>query len=111
MSKLDIVTTETFDVIVLGAEQPVVVDFYADWCGPCKMMEPALRDIAREYDGEVSVVKLDVDANKEIAERYGVSGIPALLLFDKGALCDRLSGATSRSAIAAMIDKREAPRS
>jgi len=99
------VTEAEFETQVLGAATPVLVDFYADWCGPCRAMEPALRDIAREYEGEIRVVKLDVDKNAVLQERYGVMGIPALLLFEGGQVRERMAGAQARSSIAAMIEK------
>ena len=105
MSSFAQVTEETFDAQVLNASTPVLVDFYADWCGPCRAMEPALKDVAAEYEGEVTVVKLNVDENPAVQQRYGVMGIPALLLFDGGKLCERIAGAQPRSTIAAMIEK------
>jgi thioredoxin 1 len=105
MSSLAQVTEATFDAEVLGAATPVLVDFYADWCGPCRAMEPALKDVAVEYEGEVTVVKLNVDENPAVQERYGVMGIPALLLFEGGELRQRIAGAQPRSTIAAMIEK------
>ncbi len=82
----------TFEVDVLKAAEPVVVDFYADWCGPCRMMEPAVESLADEFAGKVKIGKLDVDVNQEIAIRYGVMGIPTLGLFKDGNLVDRLVG-------------------
>jgi len=105
MSSFAQVTEETFDAQVLNASTPVLVDFYADWCGPCRAMEPALKDVAAEYEGEVMVVKLNVDENPAVQQRYGVMGIPALLLFDGGQLRERIAGAQPRSTIAAMIEK------
>jgi len=99
------VTEAEFETQVLGAATPVLVDFYADWCGPCRAMEPALKDIAAEYAGEVVVVKLNVDESPETQQRYGVMGIPALLLFEGGQVRERMAGAQARSSIAAMIEK------
>jgi thioredoxin 1 len=82
----------TFEADVLNANEPVVVDFYADWCGPCRMMTPVVEQLAREYAGTVTIGKLDVDVNQEIAIRYGVMGIPTLGLFREGKLVDRLVG-------------------
>ena len=82
----------TFDADVLQSSEPVVVDFYADWCGPCKMMEPAVEQLAAEYTGKVKIGKLDTDANPDITLRYGVMGIPTLGLFRGGKLVDRLVG-------------------
>jgi thioredoxin 1 len=82
----------TFEADVLQASEPVVVDFYADWCGPCRMMTPVVEQLAGEYAGKVTIGKLDVDNNQEIAIRYGVMGIPTLGLFRDGKLVDRLVG-------------------
>jgi thioredoxin 1 len=81
-----------FEADVLKASEPVVVDFYADWCGPCRMMTPVVEQLALEYAGKVTMGKLDVDANQDIAIRYGVMGIPTLGLFRDGKLIDRLVG-------------------
>jgi thioredoxin 1 len=82
----------TFEADVLQAAEPVVVDFYADWCPPCRMMDPAVETLAGEFAGKVKFGKLNVDANQEIAIRYGVMGIPTLGLFRGGKLVDRLVG-------------------
>jgi len=96
----------TFEVDVLKAGQPVVVDFYADWCGPCRMMAPVLERLAAEYAGKVTVGKLDVDVNQDIAIRYGVMAMPTLGLFRDGKLVDRLVGYPGSAApIRAWIDK------
>jgi thioredoxin 1 len=96
----------TFEADVLKAAEPVVVDFYADWCGPCRMMEPAVESLADEFAGKVKIGKLDVDSNQEIAIRYGVMGIPTLGLFMDGKLVDRLVGYPGGAApIRAWIEK------
>jgi thioredoxin 1 len=82
----------TFEADVLNASEPVVVDFYADWCPPCRMMTPVVEQLAGEYAGKVTIGKLDVDANPDIQMRYGVMGIPTLGLFQGGKLVDRLVG-------------------
>jgi thioredoxin 1 len=95
-----------FEADVLKASEPVVVDFYADWCGPCRMMTPVVEQLALEYAGKVTIGKLDVDANQDIAIRYGVMGIPTLGLFRDGKLVDRLVGFPGGAApIKAWIEK------
>jgi thioredoxin 1 len=96
----------TFEADVLRAGEPVVVDFYADWCGPCHMMAPVIEQLAGEFAGKVKVGKLDVDANQEIAIRYGVMGIPTLGLFHGGKMVDRLVGFPGGAApIKAWVEK------
>jgi len=82
----------TFEADVLQSAVPVLVDFYADWCPPCRAMTPAVEQLATEFDGKVSIGKLDIDLNQELAIRYGVMGIPTLGLFRDGKLVDRLVG-------------------
>jgi thioredoxin 1 len=95
-----------FEADVLNASEPVVVDFYADWCGPCRMMTPVVEQLAGEYAGQVTIGKLDVDVNQDIAIRYGVMGIPTLGLFRGGKLVDRLVGYPGGAApIKAWIEK------
>jgi thioredoxin 1 len=96
----------TFEADVLQASDPVVVDFYADWCGPCRMMSPVVEQLAGELVGKVVIGKLDVDVNQEIAIRYGIMGIPTLGLFRGGQLVDRLIGYPGGKApIKAWIEK------
>jgi thioredoxin 1 len=95
-----------FEADVLKASEPVVVDFYADWCGPCRMMTPVVEQLATEYAGKVKIGKLDVDANQDIAIKYGVMGIPTLGLFRDGKMVDRLVGYPGGAApIKAWIEK------
>ena len=97
---------QTFEADVLKASEPVVVDFYADWCAPCRMMTPVLEQLAAGYAGKVTIGKLDVDANQDLAIRYGVMGIPTLGLFKDGKLVDRLVGYPGGAApIRAWIEK------
>lgn len=92
MSNLQHFDGPGFEADVLGSAEPVLVDFYADWCGPCRMMTPVVEDLAAEFSGKVKIGKLDVDENQEIAIRYGVMGIPTLGLFRDGKLIDRMVG-------------------
>jgi len=96
----------TFEADVLQAPLPVIVDFYADWCGPCRMMAPALDRLAGEYAGRLTVGKLDVDVNQDIAIRYGVMAMPTLVMFRAGKMVDRMVGYPgSATPIREWIDK------
>lgn len=103
------VTAEDFSQSVLEAVPPVLVDFYADWCGPCKVMAPVLDELARETTGEVLIAKLDTDASPQIAQRYGIRGIPTLILFQNGAEASRLTGAVGRTEILKLLEPVRAP--
>ncbi len=92
MAKPIEVTDQTFDELVLKASLPTVVDFWAVWCGPCKMIAPVLEEIADEYEGRLQVAKLNVDYNNERATQYGVMSIPTLILFKNGQPVERLVG-------------------
>ncbi len=96
-------TTENFEAEVLQAEKTVLVDFYADWCGPCKMLAPAVEAIAEEFSGKVKVGKLNIDENIDIAERYGVMSIPTLILFLGGREVNRLVGLQSKEALSRFV--------
>ena len=97
------VTDANFEAIVTRASAPVLLDCWADWCGPCHALAPTIDDIARAHAGRLVVGKLDVDANPETASRFGVRSIPTLLLFKDGQLVDRLVGAQPRGAIEARL--------
>ncbi|HRE00913.1 MAG TPA: thioredoxin [Ilumatobacteraceae bacterium] len=89
-------TTSTFDETILGAETPVVVDFWAEWCGPCKMIAPILGEIATEQAGKVTIAKLNVDENPDLAMKFNVMSIPTLLVFHRGEIVKRLVGAKGK---------------
>jgi len=92
-------STSTFDETVKGADTPVVVDFWAEWCGPCKMITPILEELASEQAGKITVAKLNVDENPDLAMRYNVMSIPTLLVFKDGEVAKRLVGAKPKSAL------------
>ena len=98
-------TDASFDKDVLNAEVPVLVDFWAEWCGPCRMMAPTVDQVASDYAGKVKVGKLDVDSNQQTAARYGIRGIPTLLLFKGGQIVEQKVGAIGKPEFQKMLDK------
>jgi len=96
---------KTFETDVLQSEQPVLVDFWAEWCGPCRMIAPTVEALAEKYQGRARVVKVNVDENNETARRYGIRGIPTLILFKGGKEEDRIVGAANRETISNVIEK------
>jgi thioredoxin 1 len=100
------VSDDTFDRSVLEAKVPVLVDFWAPWCGPCRMVAPVLEDLARELAGRVLVAKVNTDEHQEQALRYGVQGIPTLIIFQDGQEVDRVVGALPKAALKARLEPR-----
>jgi thioredoxin 1 len=102
------VNDSTFEKDVLQSDKPVLVDFWAAWCAPCRMLEPTVNAVAERYATNARVVKVNVDDNPSISQRYGIKGIPTLILFKGGKEEERVVGATSREAISRMIEKHVA---
>jgi thioredoxin 1 len=98
------ITDATFDNIVLQSDKPVLVDFWAAWCGPCRMVGPIIDELSNDYDGKAVVGKVDVDSNQEFAAKYGVRNIPTVLLFKNGELVDRKVGVSPKQLYAEAID-------
>jgi len=99
------VTDDTFEQEVLQSSMPVLVDYWADWCGPCKMISPILDEVAKEYTGRLKVCKLNIDENQATPPKYGIRGIPTLMVFKNGKLIDKLVGAYPKPTLVAKIQK------
>lgn len=98
------ISDASFEQDVLKAAGPVLVDFWAEWCGPCKMIAPVLEELADEYDGKLTIAKLNIDSNIQTAPKYGVRGIPTLMIFKNGEVAGTKVGALSRTQLASFID-------
>ena len=101
----EIKTTQQFEQDVLNSSKPVFVDFWAEWCGPCRAVSPAVEEVSKEYDGKVNFVKVNVDDNNELASRYNVLSIPTLAIFQNGKVIAQQAGAASKDKIKSYIDK------
>ena len=100
--------TENFNAEVLQSEEPVLVDFYADWCGPCRMMGPLVEQLAETYNGKVKVGKVNVDEDGALAGNYGIQSIPSFLLFKNGQVVDSVTGGVPQQVLKQMIDRQVA---
>ena len=98
------ITDATFESVVLNSDKPVVVDFWAAWCGPCRMVGPVIEELSKDYDGRAVVGKVDVDSNQEFAAKYGVRNIPTVLVFKNGEVVTRQVGVAAKAVYAEAVD-------
>lgn len=104
MSKAKTFTDDSFENDVLNAETPVLVDFWAEWCGPCRMVGPVVDELAGEFEGKAKIGKVDVDNNPEISSKYGIRSIPSLLIFKDGEVVDQIVGAVPKSQLKKQLE-------
>ncbi len=98
------VSDASFDADVLQSDKPVLLDFWAEWCGPCKMIAPILDEVAKDYGDKVQIAKINVDENQQVPAKFGIRGIPTLILFKNGAVAAQKVGALSKSQLTAFLD-------
>jgi thioredoxin 1 len=98
------ITDASFEADVLKSDRPVLVDFWAEWCGPCKSIAPILEEVAKEYEGKIQITKMDVDSNQQIPSKFGVRGIPTLILFKNGVAAAQKVGAMAKGQLTSFID-------
>ena len=106
MGKAIQVTDATFAAEVLQSDKPVLVDFWAEWCGPCRMIAPVVEEMAGEYEGKAKIVKLDVDANPQVSMQFGIRSIPTLLIFKNGKIVDQIVGAVPKPMLKKQLDAK-----
>lgn len=103
--KVQVVSDSSFEADVLKADLPILVDFWAAWCGPCKAIAPMIDELAAEYDGKIKIAKMNVDDNPATPGKYGIRAIPTLILYKGGKVLDQITGAVGKKQLAAMLDK------